>query len=232
MYTWCEADWYNGPSCGSSALCQINITYPCHYNLVSPSLSSFFSPLYLILLTFLFIPKRGPRFRSVITGCFFSTPCSHYPLLLHGCPQEEPEGGAWQTGHEHRVEKDADVKAMNLGTLPPPRPSSLSLSLASAPCSGAGRSRVAPNQRSPASPKTITHSSTNQRKWGDKSTPGVCVCVVFNPSWHSQGHSEGFKEWAGGYNLPVTILSHGRRDFDGIHFIMACESKCAPLTLD
>ncbi len=128
MYTWCEADWYNNPSCGSSALCQINITYPCHYNLVSPSLSSFISPLYLILLTFLFIPKRGPRFRSLITRCFFSTPCSHYPLLLHGCPQEEPEGGAWQTGHEHRVEKDADVKAMNLGALPPPRPASLFLS--------------------------------------------------------------------------------------------------------
>lgn len=108
----------------------------------------------------------------------------------------------------------------------------LSFSLASAPCSGAGRSRVAPNQRSLVSPKTITQSSTNQRKWGDKSTPGVCVCVVFHPMWHWQGHSEGFKERTGGYNSPVTILSYGRRDFDGTHFIMARESEFAPLTLD
>lgn len=86
------------------------------------------SPLYLILLTFLFILKPGLCFRSLISGCFFPPPpCSYYPLL-HGCPQEELEGGAWQTGHEHRVEKDADVKAMNLGTLPPPRPPSLSFS--------------------------------------------------------------------------------------------------------
>lgn len=230
MYTWCEADWYNGPSCGSSALCQINITYPCHYNLVSPSLS--FIPHIINL-------SLHPETWSVLSlshhwVLFFFTPCSYYPLL-HGCPQEEPEGGCltngpWAPSREGRRCQSYE----SWDTTPPlplPRPL-LSLSLASTPCSGAGRSCVPPNQCLHASPKTITLSSTNQRKWGDKSTPGVCACVVFHPTWHPQGHSEGFKVQAGGYNMPVTILSHGRHDFDGTHFIMAQESECAPLTLD
>lgn len=179
MYTWCEADWYNDPSCGSSALCQFNITYPCHYNLVSPSLSFHLSFIPHIINLSLHPETWSALSLSHLWMLFSPTPCSFYPLL-HGCPQEELEGGAWQTGHEHRVEKDADVKAMNLGTLPPPRPPLLSLSLAYTPCSGAGWSRVPPNQCLHASPKTITHSSTNQRKWGDKSTPGVCVCC-FSP---------------------------------------------------
>lgn len=152
------------------------------------------SPLYLILLTFLFILKRGLCFRSLITGCFFFfTPCSYYPLF-HGCPQEEPEGGCltngpWAPSREGRRCQSYE----SWDTTPPlplPRPL-LSLSLASTPCSGAGRSCVPPNQCLHASPKTITLSSTNQRKWGDKSTPGVCACVVFHPTWHPQGHSEG-----------------------------------------
>lgn len=145
MYTWCEADWYNGPSCGSSALCQINITYPCHYNLVSPSLS----PLYLILLTFLFILKRGLCFRSLITGCFF-----FHPLFLLPSSSRLPSRGTGGGVLDKRAmstesRRTQMSKLWILGHYPPPlslpRPP-LSLSLASTPCSGAGRSCVRTTQ--------------------------------------------------------------------------------------
>lgn len=62
---------------------------------------------------------------------FFSTPCSYYPLL-HGCPQEEPEGGCltngpWAPNREGRRCQSYE----SWDTTPPslsPSPPSLSLS--------------------------------------------------------------------------------------------------------
>lgn len=177
MYTWCEADWYNGPSCGSSALCQINITYPCHYNLVSPSLSFHLSFIPHIINLSLH-PETWSALSLSHLWMLFPPPPVLTTLFFTAALKRNWRGVLDKRAMSTESRRTQMSKLWILGHCLPLAPL-LSLSLACTPCSGAGRSHVPPNQCSHASPKTITHSSTNQRKWGDKSTPGVCVCVLF-----------------------------------------------------